>query len=61
MDVMLLIAHCYGASIGVPLNDVEIENLREHMIEWRMRSVLPLRALRIDLRQDVTHLPAEER
>lgn len=61
-DVMLLIAHCHAfARQDAPLALAEIQALRTHMADWRRRSVLPLRALRIDLRAPVAHLPDTER
>lgn len=61
-DVMLLIAHCYAtARQGAPLTGAECDALRAHMADWRARTVLPLRALRVDLRAPVPHLPEAER
>lgn len=61
-DVMLLIAHCHAlARQDAPLTATELDALRDHMAEWRGRTVLPLRALRVDLREPVAHLPEAER
>ena len=61
-DVMLLIAHCYAtARQDAPLTLPEVQALRDHMADWRQRAVLPLRALRVDLREPVAHLPEAER
>ncbi len=60
-DVLLLIAHCWGESAGAPLTPAEIEALRAHTADWRTRAVLPLRALRVDLRGAVDHLPEADR
>ena len=61
-DVRLLIAHCYAsarleASLGVP----DVQALRDHVADLRSRAVLPLRALRVNLRAPVAHLPESER
>lgn len=57
-DVMLLIAHCFTfAQQNAPLTMGEVEALRGHVEDWRRRAVLPLRALRVDLRHPVAHLP----
>lgn len=61
-DVMLLIAHCFAsARQDAPLTTAEVEALRGHVEDWRRRTVLPLRVLRVDLRRAVTHLPETER
>ena len=61
-DVMLLIAHCHAtARQGAPLSLSELDALRAHVADWRRRTVLPLRALRVDLRDTVAHLPEERR
>ena len=61
-DVMVLIAHCFAfARQGAPLTMAEIRTLGRHTQDWRRRTVLPLRALRIDLRAPVVHLPEAER
>ena len=60
-DVLLLIAHCHAFARGAPLTGAECGALRDHMADWRARAVLPLRALRVDLRAPVPHLPEAER
>lgn len=61
-DVMLLIAHCYAsARLEAPLGVPEVQALRDQMADWRCRAVLPLRALRVNLRAPVAHLPESER
>lgn len=61
-DVMALIAHCHAtARQDSPLSATELAALRDHMAEWRRRAVLPLRALRVDLRDPVAHLPDARR
>lgn len=61
-DVMLLIAHCFAfARQDAPLAMAEVEMLRGHVADWRRRAVLPLRALRVDLRDVVAHLLDPER
>ncbi|MCC5968323.1 MAG: TIGR02444 family protein [Pararhodobacter sp.] len=55
-DVMLLIAHCYdSARQDAPLSTYELQALRAHIADWRRRAVLPLRAIRVDLRDTVAH------
>jgi len=57
-DVMLLIAHCFAfAGQDAPLTGAEVQALSRHVEDWRRRAVLPLRALRVDLRDPVARLP----
>lgn len=61
-DVMLLIAHCYAMiRHDMPLTLPELQELRDHMADWRQRAVLPLRAIRVDLRDEVQQLPDSAR
>ncbi len=61
-DVMLLIALCFAfARQDAPLTTAEVQELRSLMEDWRCRAVLPLRALRVDLRAPVANLPEAAR
>lgn len=62
IDVMLLIAHCYfSVRQKAPLSGAEVQAISAHVADWRRRAVLPLRTLRMDLREGIAHLPDAKR
>lgn len=57
VDVMLLMALSWAAGPGrAPLSIAELQALQRHTADWRRRAVLPLRAVRVDLRAGVAGL-----
>ncbi|MFM2281563.1 MAG: hypothetical protein RLZZ444_3794 [Pseudomonadota bacterium] len=62
IDVVLLLTWLYHTLDGrIPLGASDIVALQHHVGEWRDRTVLPLRAIRTDLRIDSVDMPDEAR
>lgn len=59
IDVVLLLTLCHASATGSPLPVSAVDRLRADVAPWRSRAILPLRRLRMDLRQPVAGIDPE--